>query len=82
VTKLSGTLAALNALGSAWRGDWSEFDGRTLRCQLDEIAALAQKEVCGEDVKRDLAGFFAGNDICPTCRSWTEHCHCGGWGGR
>lgn len=24
------SLAALNAVKAAWRGDWSEFDGRTL----------------------------------------------------
>jgi hypothetical protein len=25
------------ALGEAWRGDWSDFDGRQLRHQIDEI---------------------------------------------
>lgn len=29
--------ACLAALGARWRGDWSDFDGRTLRAQLDEV---------------------------------------------
>lgn len=29
---------ALTHLGAAWRMDWSSFDGRSLRAQLDEIA--------------------------------------------
>ena len=31
----------LRALGQAWRNDWSEFDGRQLRDQLDAIANFA-----------------------------------------
>lgn len=27
-------VSAMHALGAAWRGDWSDFDGRTLRDQL------------------------------------------------
>jgi hypothetical protein len=30
----------LNALGQYWRNDWSDFDGRTLRDQLDTIASF------------------------------------------
>lgn len=30
----------LSALGARWRADWSDFDGRTLRYQLDQIAAV------------------------------------------
>ena len=32
--------ACLTALGAAWRGDWSDFDGRTLRDQLDDIQGV------------------------------------------
>lgn len=28
----------LSRLGAYWRNDWSDFDGRTLRDQLDVIA--------------------------------------------
>lgn len=34
----------LTALGSAWRGDWSDFDGRSLRSQLDHIIAVLDEE--------------------------------------
>ena len=33
-------IKCLNALGEAWRGDWNDFDGRTLRDQLGEIASV------------------------------------------
>jgi hypothetical protein len=70
------SLSALAALGSAYRGDWSEVDGRTIRAQLDEIADLVRAEVRGEDMRARLAGFYAANHICPRCQSWTDHCHC------
>jgi uncharacterized protein with von Willebrand factor type A (vWA) domain len=77
VQDMGATKAALSALGQAWRGDWSEFDGRTLRSQLNEITDLLDAERRGEDTKRPLAAFYAGNDICGRCQSWTEYCDCG-----
>jgi hypothetical protein len=31
---------ALSAIAARWRGDWSEFDGRTLRDQLAQVTRL------------------------------------------
>lgn len=62
--------AALDTLGEAWRGDWSMFDGRTLRWQLNQLSkALRQEEF-------NYRVWAAEQDICPACQSWTEHCHC------
>jgi hypothetical protein len=30
----------LHALGKYWKSDWSEFDGRTLECQLNTIVGI------------------------------------------
>lgn len=51
-------LECLNDLGEQWRGDWSDFDGRTLRDQLDDIAEIIRRECRGdEDVDDYVAGF-------------------------
>lgn len=42
---------ALRKLGAAWRHDWSGFDGRTLRDQLDLAADALDK---GEEIDPDL----------------------------
>jgi hypothetical protein len=76
VSKLDGPLAAMAALGAAWRGDWSSFDGRVLRSQLEYLADLFVKAERGEDLRGDLASFYAINEICPSCCSWTEYCDC------
>lgn len=70
------SLAAMAALGNAWRGDWSEFDGRTLRSQLDDLDPIIRLEAAGEDVSSLVASFYASWDICDQCRSWTTHCSC------
>jgi hypothetical protein len=72
----AASLAAMAALGNAWRGDWSEFDGRTLRSQLDDLDPIIRGEVAGEDVSPLVATFYASWDICDKCRSWTMHCSC------
>ena len=36
-------LREMQAIGSGWRNNWSEFDGRWLRDQLDAIAVWAWK---------------------------------------
>ncbi len=38
-TELEKIKRNLSALGLAWRHDWSDFDGRQLRDQLDDIMA-------------------------------------------
>ena len=40
---LDTVLREMRAYGAAWRIDWSHFDGRTLRDQLDDLAAWAEK---------------------------------------
>lgn len=66
--------AAMEMLGEAWRGDWSDFDGRTLRSQLDQLARLGREALAGTAIVGPLAGFYAEQNICPYCRSWTEYC--------
>jgi len=33
----------IEAIGQGWRNDWSFFDGRTLRAQLESISNFADK---------------------------------------
>ena len=61
---------ALEKLGAAYRGDWHDFDGRSLRRELDELArALRSPETF------DVAAWCRREEICPICESWIEHCH-------
>lgn len=41
---------ALDELGTSWRNDWNDFDGRTLRVQLETATALIDRALKGEDV--------------------------------
>lgn len=61
---------ALGLLGEAWRGDWSDFDGRTLRAQLDELAGHL------DDKAKPFDGAFwaALKGICPVNGCWCEYC--------
>jgi hypothetical protein len=63
-------LACLAALGTAYRGDWSDMDGRALRSQLNEIDTIIRDEIAGNDVTALVDGFYAGNGICRSCHSW------------
>lgn len=55
--------ANADLLGACWRGDWMDFDGRTLRAQL-------------EDLDWEPNRFAISIGACIDCRSWTEHCKC------
>lgn len=44
------SLGLLSELGTMWRNDWSDFDGRTLRTQLDTLETIIAAEARGEDV--------------------------------
>ena len=46
----------LHALGEAWRGDWSFFDGRSLRIQLNDIQSVLDGDMTPND-------FMEKNDI-------------------
>ena len=43
-------LREMEAFGNGWRMDWSEFDGRTLRNQLDSLSKWAYQRLQGEDL--------------------------------
>lgn len=57
--------AALTALGSAIRGDWSK-DGRTVRNTIDDVIEILHG-------KQSLADFFDENNVCPRGH-WREYC--------
>jgi hypothetical protein len=67
---------AMEALGQAWRGDWSFFDGRTLRNQMEELAKMVRAASAGEPMTGPVASFIAVNGICTRCGSWLEYCDC------
>lgn len=67
-------IRAIEAVRQAWRGDWSDFDGRTLRSQLNQLCGLMESALSGEDVSEAVAAFYVSTCICPQCQSWTEHC--------
>ena len=69
-------LDALTALGQAWRGNWSDFDGRTLRGQLSDLRKIIEKAHQGEPVTADVTGFLEGEGICSKCHSWSMWCWC------
>ena len=48
------------AYGDGWRADWSDFDGRTLRSQLDSVASWSVKALASE-VDIDLT---SGTEFC------------------
>lgn len=48
------SMRLLRAIGQDYRNDWSEFDGRTARSQLERVAELAEREHAGEDVKAEV----------------------------
>ncbi len=60
---------ALSLLGDAYRGDWSDFDGRTLRYQLNELA-----EALTTDAPFSVRKWAAAQSICTKTRGWAEHC--------
>lgn len=60
---------ALTCLGRAWRGDWSDFDGRTLRYQLDELS-----DALVSDTPFDLRTWCASWGICPDGAGFADYC--------
>lgn len=62
-------ITAMGLLGSAYRGDWSDFDGRSLRAELDDLAGALTS-----DKPFDIEWWAHGNGICPVGRCWHEHC--------
>lgn len=60
----------LEAFGTAIRGDWGGIDGRSIRIGMDGLAASIRS---GELL--DMALEMRRLDVCPMCKSWTEHCY-------
>ena len=50
--------AALNALAEAYRGDWSDFDGRTLKGQLQDWLERAGNADLEEGDTFDLEAYL------------------------
>lgn len=61
---------ALQLLGAAYRGDWSNFDGRTLRLELDGLSEYLRDP----SKPFDLIAWAHNEGICPVSRCWHEHC--------
>lgn len=49
------TLREMKAFGMGWRMNWSEFDGRYLRAQLNTLAEWAERAARGENVGDDYS---------------------------
>lgn len=66
--RLREVLALAEEIGGAWRGDWSDFDGRTLRHQMEELRRVADGDMTSERY-RALRG------LCPAgFGHWTDYC--------
>lgn len=60
---------ALSLLGAAYRSNWSDFDGRSLRSQLDELAMTLRE---GKLFSAERWAFATG--ICPASKGWVTDC--------
>jgi len=50
------SMKLLRAIAAGYRKDWSQFDGRAAKRELDRVADLAEREFAGEDVSVEVAG--------------------------
>jgi hypothetical protein len=66
----------ITKLANAWRGNWTHFDGRTLKKQLSRIKKLIRQEegVTEQQVEETVEGF----GICLKCGAWDDSfgCNC------
>ncbi len=60
---------ALRELGAAYRSDWSDFDGRSLRSELDGLADALE-----DDAPFNLAAWRHSEGICPVSGGWAQNC--------
>jgi hypothetical protein len=69
---LDPRITLMQELGQCWRGDWSGFDGRTLRSELDALADLMrQPEVSDGDVVK----YRYNEGMCLTGGGhWNDYC--------
>lgn len=83
VARAEQAAKVLRELGSAWRGDWSEFDGRTLRTQIgswiDDVLAVAldDRNHSTEELEERVRAFRVSCGLCPDgIGEWVQNC---GW---
>lgn len=67
--RIEAIAAGIQALGEAYRDDWSDFDGRTLRAQLNGYADLLRS-----DRMMTYEQLCLSDSVCPLNRCWYEHC--------
>jgi hypothetical protein len=75
---MSASLDALMALGEAYRGDWSEFDGRQLRRELYSWRELHEATPDDAAAARTWA---AESYVCVAHGSFFMYCGCDPEGG-
>jgi hypothetical protein len=51
--RLKTCLALAREVGSHWRNDWSDFDGRTLRDQMEDLRQVADGSMTGAEYRED-----------------------------
>jgi hypothetical protein len=51
----AAVIGCLSNIGQGWRSSWSEFDGRTLRDQLLDVASILNPKTSEADVARIVA---------------------------
>ena len=75
--------AQLWVLAQAWRLAWSDFDGRVLKAQIEEIIGDAPKDIGlnGADVPDGVDAvairkWMGMNGICVSCGCWHDVCGC------
>lgn len=67
--RLETVLMLADEIGSKWRGDWSDFDGRTLRSEMNELRQVASGKLTVEQYRRfnGLCALGGGH--------WTKYCY-------
>lgn len=50
VAQIRKVLTALEELGQSWRNSWADFDGRTLRSEMEQATGLIGRALDGDDV--------------------------------
>lgn len=66
---LAVVLREMMAYAAGWRLDWSDFDGRTLRDQLSDLATWAEKALV-EEVEEFQCGTHFLDSVEEACNAW------------
>jgi hypothetical protein len=68
IHRLQDAVMLAQQLGRAYRGDWLDFDGRTLRDQLNDLSDVVSGGIT-------VARYRASNSLCPYGHGhWDEYC--------